>query len=352
MNRKNNNSNAAGWVTLDSCLRPLVRRLERYDFVREKLEKEGGQAADIGMIIKLLDEPLAMQYGPADRFTVKLTEHESLRRRLSRIADHDICFDVRALPTGMPAYYICRTRSDFWTNYTFIVEDIYRSPGYPSFDDRFCRLMVLGRETHFLRLSQLRGGVHRMTGRPTPPDRDEVDGVLHRMGRRVLQRAWHEDQLSGVLTARHFELVRFRNAIELLYLCLSSDLCELRSSIDQEMLEFFDTVYPQPAIKAFLETLKGLRGSDLNDIGRRALACYALLSKEYGKFLSTSVTWAGERPSQPLFKLVFANFYRLESLEGLAEVNPGLLEASARLESSAGCAISDLVGRDISLSAA
>jgi hypothetical protein len=340
------------WETLDACLRPLVGRLSRYDTVREKLEREGGGVNDIGMIAELLDEPLIMHDGAAGRHTVKLTEHESLRRTLGRIGDHDVCFDVRALPTGMPAYYICRTRSDFWASYTFIVEDIYRSPGYPSFDDRFSRLMVLGRECHYLRLSHLRDGVGRMFGESIALGRDEVDDVLHRMGRNVLQRAWHEDQLSGVLTAEHFALRHFRDAIELLYLCLSCDLCELRSGIDGEMLQFFETVYPQPAIKTFLETLGEARGSDLNGIGRRALTCYASLSREYAAFLSTGVKWRSDRPRHPLFKLVFANFYRLESLAGLTEMNAGLIEGCERLESSSRAVISEVIGRDFALAAA
>jgi hypothetical protein len=342
--KKNEKSNRGTWEALDSGLRPLLDRIGEYDAVRVKLETEGGEMSDIAMMTRLLDEPVAIHDG-FDSCAVKLSEHETLRRELRRMGDHDVLFDVRILGTGMPVYYICRAKSDFWANYTFIVEDMYRSPGYPSFDDRFCRLMFLGHESYFLRLSHLRDGIGRMSTGRTAPDRDEIDGILHGIGRDVLQSAWHEDQLPGILTSKYFGLKKFREAIELLYLCLGCDLCGLRANIDGRMLGFFETVYPQNAIRSFLGTMKERRGSDLNDISRRALASYASLSREYGRFLATEVKWRCDGPKLPLFKSIFGNFYRLESLAGLAEPNADLVEASKRLESSSENAIAEVIGR-------
>jgi hypothetical protein len=350
-NKKNKKSNCSGWEVLDSGLTPLLERIRCYDSVRRKLETEGGEVSDIAMMTGLLDEPVMIHDG-FNKCEVKLTEHEILRRKLNRIKDHNVLFDVRILGNGMPAYYICRAKSDFWANHTLIVEDMYRSPGYPSLDDRFCRLMSFGHESYFLRLSHLRDGTDRMSSATTTLDRDEVDSILHGIGRNVLQSAWHEDQLPGILTSKYFGLRSFRDAIELLYLCLSCDLCGLRASVDMQMLEFFETVYPQHAIRSFLGTVKGRGGSDLNDIGRRALTYYAFLSREYGRFLSTNVKWEAGGPKYPLFKLIFGNFYRLESLAGLADLNTDLVEASRRLESSSEHVILEVIGRDVTVSAA
>lgn len=338
--------------SLDAGIGPLVSRLREYDAARERLEREGGTAEDIGRIARLLERMIILRDHRDRRFLVRLTEHEALRSRLSEVGDRDIRFDVRVTVSGMPVYYLCRTRNDYWANYTFIVEDIYRSPGYPSFDDRFCRLMVFGRESNLLRLSHLREGVSRLFGASAAPRRDEIDFVLHRVGRAVLHDAWHEDQMSGMLAARLFGLEHFRDAIELLYLCLGCDLCELRSSVDEEMIHFFETVYPQPAIRSLLESLRDRKGSDLAEIGRRALNGYVRLSREFASLLSVSLDPGTGGPKRPLFKLVFANFYRLEMLAGLVRENPALTGPLERVESSSKAVISDVIGLNAALIAA
>ena len=44
--------------------------------------------------------------------------------------------DVRQLDSRMPVYFLCRLRKDYWSEYSLIVEDLYRSPGYPLTDER------------------------------------------------------------------------------------------------------------------------------------------------------------------------------------------------------------------------
>jgi hypothetical protein len=332
-------------------LRPLLERLRSYDSVLERLSKEGGGIDDIDTLMKLLNGQVAMEDFQGRRRTFKLTEYDELQRQLSRTSNHSAFFDVRVLPSGMPSYYICRVESDFWARCIFVVEDIYKSPKYSLFDERFCRLMVYGRESRILRLSHLRDGVVHAFGKSGSLNWQEADSILHRAGAHVLRLAWHGDQLPGVLTARHFGLRNFRNAFELLYLCLSCDVCELRTNIDEPMLKFFEAVYPQPAISSFLGSLGELRGTELNDISRKAIEHYVLLSREYETFLSTQVKWEADRPSRPLFKLLFGNFWRLECLADLARSNPNLAEASRRLESSSGMIINDITGADASLAA-
>ena len=337
-----------GWrggrtVNVRAAIEPLLARLREYDGNRRKLEKEGGVIAEINRITELLTQtfPLSGRYRD---HTVSLVNPPSLRSALIDIGNDDLHLDVRQLSTRMPVYYLCRIRWDYWSAYSLVVEDVYRSPGYPILDERFVRLMDAGHETYYLRLSPFRAPVAGLAG--GEPDRLEwaVDDILSIVGRHVLQAAWHDDQRPGMLTAAHFGLPHFRQAIELLYLCLSGDLCELRNAVNGNMTAFFRDVYPQPAILTFLTRLAAVDGGAISEIPQSALKLYARLTRHFGQFLGSEVAWGRLHGRVPLYKLVFGNFPRLDLVGAGLRSDPRVQDAVRRLERESQAVIGEIVG--------
>jgi hypothetical protein len=314
-------------------LAPLLRRLRTYDALRQKLQEEGGRIRDVKRITHLLSEAVEIEDHDNTR-RVSLIGQNQLRRVLSAVGRGQLHLQVRRLDCGMPVYYLCRTRRDYWHEYSLVVEDMYRSPGYPFGDGRFVRLMSLSHERYYLRLSPFRGAAGDLLAGGTDPTRRELDEFLYRVGRHIFQTAWHDDQRVGILAARHFDLPTFSRAIELLYLCLSGELCEVRSVIDDDMLRFFEHVYPQPSLHRFLERLTEMDGQTLNTLPRRALKLYKNLAAAFSRFLQVQVTRNG--PTKvPLYKLIFSNMARLDSIAGELEDNDQVHAAAQTLEQSA-----------------
>jgi hypothetical protein len=323
-------------IDVQQALRPLRQQLDRYDTLRTRLQAHGGRVSDLQTITALLNEKLVFtsRWGET---RAALTEQTDLRAALRDI-DYDLHLAVRQLESGMPVYYLCRIRSGFWSEYSLIVEDLYRSPGYPSADDRFVKLMSFGHETFHLRLAQFRDGVKQMLRQDEADEQKsarQVDRLLYDLGRHVFQAAWHEDQQIGVLVAEQFGLPNFRAAIELLYLCLSGELCELRAVVTPPMLQFFTQVYPQPALGACLERLQHLDGEALNKLPQQALRLYARMAEEFGRFLKVEVPWGQRQVQVPLWKLVFGNAYRLPLVGQALAKTETMRTAAARLEAEA-----------------
>ncbi len=325
------------------ALAPLVHRLERYDRTRQKLEQTGGRTSDLERLLRFLQSPFEVTCrGRTTQIT--LAKPSTVRDALYD-AGSGVHMQVRQRVTKLPVYYLCRTRRDYWQEYGMVVEDLYVSPDYPMVDDRFVTLMNGSHETYFLRLSPLRERAHALLGEAS--GRHQLDDLLLGAGRHVFEAAWHEDQRLGVEIARHLGLPRFAQAIELLYLCLSGELCELRAAIDERMLAFFEVVYPQPAVRGFLELLTRLDGGAMGDLPQRALRLYARLSAAFNQFLSLQVPWGEAGGATALGKLCFANFPRIalvgELLRGVDEVR----EAAIKMDGEA----DEVIGRLLALEA-
>jgi hypothetical protein len=233
------------------------------------------------------------------------------------------------------------------------VQDYYLSPGYPMREPRFVSLMQHGKETSHLRLSPFRAAVETLMAgqppradatapRPEPsepyrnwgfPKASTTDSLLQLAARYVFQAMWHEDQEPGILAAEHFGLPHFRQAIELLYFCLSGDLTTLRSFLTDPLYRFFEAIYPQPALHAFLHLLPALDGIAINALTEeRARKLYHTLMMAFRRFLATTVTWGLRSEPVPLNKLLFANLSRLDLIaEALAPLEP-VKAACAALE--------------------
>lgn len=310
-------------------LEPLFERLEAYDQARLLLERDGGQVADLKKVTSLLTQPLRIKAGYRPKKVV-LAQPESVKEVVRSLGRYDIRWQVRTRPSGMPVYYVCRVRTDYWTDYKLVVEDLYVSPGYPMGDQRFVQLMHMGHEQYHLRMSPFRDAATDLVG----GDRKdyEVDSLLQKVGQNVLQAAWHEDQRLGLAAADHFRMPWFAHAIELLYLCLSAELCELRASLTPEMIRFFETVYPQPAIHAFLRRLSEVDGSTLDELPDRAYSLYHDLARSFGVFLGNQPAFGHAGGPTPLYKVLFANVERVgeaaEPLRQLETVTDGAVQLS------------------------
>lgn len=318
-----------------AALAPLIDRLRRYDDRRVQLEERGGTVADLQAITALLQEQFSLQTRWGER-TVSLADQKELHGALLDCMTYGAHLQVRRLYTKVPAYYLCRTRRQWLGEYSLIVQDLYRSPGYEFADERFAGIMVGGHEQFYLRLSPFRVDVDQGLAAPGGIFRGHsTDAVLCHVGRHVLQSAWHEDQRPGMLTAKLFGFDAFRQAVELLYFVLSGELCEVRHSIDETMLEFFRTVYRQPAMQAFLRRLRGLDGAMLNEYPTQALSDYARLARAFRAFIRTAVPWGARGQAVELYKLIYGNFSRLDAVGERLRGAEALREPGEKLERTA-----------------
>jgi hypothetical protein len=321
-------------VDYRTALEPLLETLRAYDQARIQLEGKGGSVAILKDIVQILGREMRMK----SRFrehSVRLLDQNSVFDCLEEVGNYRLHLDIRLTVHNMPVYYLCRVHQDYWAEHSLVVEDLYMSPGYILTDERFARLMCDGHEEYFLRLSQFREGVGELLSRNRPASSYEVDDFIHEVGRHVFQAAWHDDQRPGILTARHLGMPHFHQAIELLYLCLSGDLSELRWSVFEPVIDFFGSVYPQPAIHDFLETLRDLDGSELSELPKKALNLYVQLSRAFSQFLQTEVEWGSRSLKTPLYKIIFGNFYRLDGIAPALLRDQGLVQASGKLDQSA-----------------
>jgi hypothetical protein len=152
----------------------------------------------------------------------------------------------------------------------------------------------------------------------------------------LFQAAWHEDQVVGVLAAQYLDLPILKQAIELLYLCLSGDLCELRWVLTEPLCRFFEQVYVQPALSRFLRRLPELDGRTLNMLSEeRAQRLYRTLMSDFRRFLDVKVPWGMQLSLVPLYKLLFANVARLHLIADDLRDEPAVRDAGAVLEAAA-----------------
>jgi len=324
-------------INLHKAVDPLKRQIETYDEYRQKLEKHGGTIQDLPALSMILSREICLEgcYGETN---VALTDPIKVRSALHDI-DYDLHLQVRELPSGMPGYYLCRIKDVYFSDYnSLVIEDLYCSPGYPMPDKRFVRLMKGGKEKSFLRLSPFREIIKEKIQNKKKKDRAierETDKILFDLGRYVMGPAWHEDQFPGMQAADHFGLTWFPKVIELLYLDLSGELCELRSRIDTDMLDFFKNTYPQPAIFDFLTKLMDLNGAELNELPKEGLKNYVRLQKAFSHFLRMEIPWGKRKTKMPLNILLLGNFSRLDLLGKALKHNKEFESAKKRLEKEA-----------------
>ena len=322
-------------IDLHEAVDPLIRQIKTYDEYRQIFEKQGGTIKNLATLSIILSKEICLE-GCYGQTKVALTDPGAVRSALDDI-DYGLHLQVRELRSGMPCYYLCRIKDIYFSDYnSLVIEDLYCSPGYPMPDKRFVRLMKRGKEKSFLRLSPFREIIKK--GIQNKKDRSierETDRILYNLGRYVLGPAWHEDQFPGMQAADHFGLTLFPQVIELLYLDLSGELCELRGRIDMDMLNFFQTTYSQPAILDFLKKLKDLNGAELNELPKEGLRNYVSLQKAFPHFLRIEIPWGKRKTKMPLNMLLLGNFSRLNLLGKALNHSNEAVSAKKRLEKEA-----------------
>lgn len=299
---------------------------------RLKLACKGGDADDIRKLTGLLRHEFTLTGrnsldGKAG--TAHLADPQGVKRALWAAGQLDLHFEVRRTHYGLPMYYLARTHHDWWGAYGLIVEDLFLSDGYPVDDPRFVKLTRAGRGQYFLRLSPFRESVADMDGLE---DRDGIDDLFYRLGRCALQGAWHTDQRFSFMVAEAFGMPQLKAAIELVYMCLSVDLCALRTHLTEHVPRFFTEVYPNPALVRLIHRLPGMNGQTINELSHTALEAYRQIARHFNRFLTTEVAWQGiEKTQVPLWKLMLANMKRLETLARYLEEDATFQQARSTL---------------------
>jgi hypothetical protein len=325
------------------AVRPLVEKLGQYDRMRAVLEQQGTDRGFWKAMTEVLSEKIVLR-SDWFRYAVALTEPEAVKSAV-RAIHYDLHLEIRQRSTLIPAYYLCRTKWDYWSEYGLIVEDLYASPGYPFHDERLVKLMQAGHEVYYLRLARMRHSAAAMfKGIASLPRLSQLtDELLYEVGRYIFRAIWHEDQKPALAACGAFSLVRFRQAMELLYLCLSGDLCELRGALTERFFKFFKCVYPQPALGALLHRIQEADGATLAALPQKVRPLYSQLSAAFSSFLKQEVLWREGRSPLPLFKVLFGNLSRLELLPEMLKGDSVLKAAVEKLEKESGAIIGKIL---------
>lgn len=314
-------------------LDPLFDVLKEYDSVRMKLREKGGRFLDLENLSNILQREINLKEGAAP--DLSLINQKALKRTLGHFENGDLVLDIRQQEYGLPLYYICKVQNDYHSTYNSVVEDLYISPDYTFTDPRLVKLMDWGHQYIFLRLSPYRGKFISACKKELKSDDMNFDKQLSRIGSQVLQYAWNEDQNIGIHCSEKFGLPVFRRAVELVYLCLTADLCDLRSNTDTIFLKFFDQVYQQPAILGFLQGIQNANDLPVMSLQQKARISYTNLLRIFNKLLTCKVVWGAARQAIPLYKLVFANMFRLDLVWQEIENNQSVRDAAGQLEETA-----------------
>ena len=313
-------------------LNEMLHYIRAYDEGFMKLARAGGGAEDIYQLTSTLNAAFTV-YGPRGDEEARLSNPASVSHALSRTGQYDIHFEVRRGELGFPLYYLCRIHQDPWSRYGLIVEDVYRSGRFEFDEPRFVKLLRYGRNRLFLRLSEYRALVARMLGETGPGEQPETDELLFLIGKDILQGAWHVDQRFSFMVADALDLPNLKQAVELSYLCLSCDLCAMRRHVSNDLLRFFDEIYPNQSLAKLVSLLPEMTGNQFNALAQKALGSYIEIAQCFNDFLKTQLEWKTvERGEKPLWKLLLANTNRLNLVANQMHSQEGLAEARRKLE--------------------
>ena len=311
--------------------KPLVAAIKEHDDALADLKKQGGDIRNLQHITSILKRPIPLDSYYSNE-QVTLENPGKINARLREIGAGDYFLDVRLTSYGFACYYLCRIKTAFWGGYSTIIEDIYMSPDYIIVDPHFIKLMSFGHETYHLRLSRFRPKTKSLFPEKTDANEKKKDKYLSKLSKYIFQSAWNESQQLAMLTALHFNLPFFRQVIELIYLILSGELCEIRSNTDDNMKFFFKNIYEQPAILALIDNLNTIEGRALTDLNTLALNSYKKILTEFVNFLKIEVNWGLVKSTHALLNIILANFKRLDYVGSKLKDEPAVRQATKRLE--------------------
>ncbi len=320
-------------IDIKATIQPLLKQVNRLDKVRLTLEKDGGSRQEFKELSSALTSEVILKSSFGSGRAI-LHDPATIKETLRSVGCTNVHFEVRRLKNGMPAYFLGRLKYDFRGSTPLILEELHCSPGFPITDKRFIRLMRHGHERFYLNLGPYRQLL----------DLDEIkrDNLLYKVGQQVLLAAWHEDQYPGLMAAKILGLHSFPIAVELLYLILSGELSTLRNHVDEIMINFFDEICPQPAIAGFLRHLPKIEGNNLVQLPTLARNHYKSMATGFGKLLQTNVRWGSRNNRIELYKILFGNFSRPETLADKLVRDKTLDETTFQLEKKANRLLAEL----------
>jgi hypothetical protein len=310
-------------------IRALLEQIKALDAKRQKVEGELWDTADLMDITKLLEYEIPAKINGKPR-CARLQDQKELQGIISLLPGYHL--DIRRGENGLPLYLLCRIHWDYWSGYGTIVEEIHRSPGYRIFDPRFHRLIFNRKEVNVLNLAPFRAGIADLVDQTAPDPGAHVDEALFNLAKLVFRAAWHEDQSLGIYTAECLDIMYFREAIELLYLCLSGDLCRLRNHPQDVCLSYLREKHDNPYLHQFIEHIASLSGPGLGYLPQQAMKLFSALSSSFNKFINTPVVWGVNSQDVPLYKVLFANYTRLRQIAPHIPCDENLLSQKGLLE--------------------
>lgn len=342
-------------------LQPLLDRLRQYDTSHQEFLDSPDRLSTVEQLTDILKKPICFESSPGKE-SFALTEPSQLRTFLRMRLSDLIVLDTRKDNLGFPVYYLSRLASNDRTEYDIILENLHVSNTYPFEEKQLVRLIRNGHELYHIHLAGFRNQVKSASSFGSDINNQKIDDFLIQLGSHCLGAMWHEEQIPARICAREFNLPCFMQAVELLYLCLGADLCELRSHVTEEMIGFFTECYPQPTVSKFLQSLHDRSGYDINQLPTESAENYKKLSYQFQKMLQTNISWQSEAISSdsqmnlsvtkqsltlPLYKLLFANLYRFDSVIPYLNIDDKLLEAVESLEKQAQQVIAQLTHSDM-----
>ncbi|MBN1674973.1 MAG: hypothetical protein JXR37_28280 [Kiritimatiellae bacterium] len=314
-------------------LAPLIQRMREFDRLRVKLEHEGGLRSDLDQLSALLGRPIELCTRP--QIAVMLKDMKGIQNALRQMMLWNVSIQVRRITMSLPAWLLCQVRADYAQAYDVVLDDIYRSPGYPLGDPRFPKIMRWGHEVFHLRVSHLRARLSETLAATGQKSIAFLEQFLRDIAHHLFAGAWHEDQYLARCTAETIGLPRFQEAVEFVYLCGIAELSELRSFVETfpaHIEQFFEHVEPRPVIQAFLRVLPRLDGKTLGELPSLALPQYLAVEDAFGRFVRTQIRWGHRGLLCPLFKVILANFSRLDLIADDLRQNEAIQAATTALE--------------------
>jgi hypothetical protein len=329
------------------ALEPVISQLQKYDKARHGLERYGGHIRQLYDINKILNEEIrcVSEYNVSKCTLAKIKDIRTMLFEIRYFDKFSLHIDVRKHSiTGMPVFYLCKEYMDYDARYGFIVEDLYQSPGYYSPYRDFIKLMYGGHEVYFLNLSQFNKKIQEELFENSQEPAQEACNLLFKMGYKIFQDAWHEDQIVAKTASNYFDMPNFKEAIDLLYLCLSGDLCELRGEIDDQMISFFEIIYPHKTIHSLLNFIKTLDGSDLSELNQKARKLYIKLLKASSKFFNLEIQRGTPHITISVQKLILGNLFRLSDNWKELKENSAVKKGAKLLDNESKSIIDELFG--------
>lgn len=327
-------------------LEPLIRQLELYESVKREIMQFKVSVNKLRELSGVLREKKSM-----DGMKFSLHETESIKTALHHNNLWDVQLDVRRGHMQLPKYLLCdQQRNWYGNNYGVITAEFFKSADYQLPDPRFIKLMNHSHEEYNINMAGFREKVQSEFFNGKRKGGSKKTGqLLTDIGENFLQTTWHEDQVIAWMLSKHFDLPKFKEVMELLYFILGSDLCAVRQQVNNNVKGFFEKIYVQPSLLIFLENIEISEGSEFQSLETRARNWYRTISKTLNSLLQCNITWGMfDEIKIPLYKVVFANIYRLEMVVENAGVKKNNLirEKCGLLENVSIKAINDMIDFD------